>query len=200
MVKSRTGFGVIRLVGPNWISTSDDIGTLRRYHVVWSFGGKHSHRSGRFCDTMRLGCGLLRSMFMPCCRRSDAFAIPFGASFGTLRRHLALLPVSVPSSTRGRDASVIPSVGLWKRGVVLEFSLVLCCCSGVVPRGTLWRYHRTHRSFGSVKSGHSGGCSYSLGTHVRCALGSGAMKRSRRQAFLNAPLSCPSSGRSLVSC
>ena len=57
-----------------------------------------------------------------------------------------------------------------------------------MPRGTLWRYHRTHLSFGSVKSGHSGGCSYSLGTHVRCALGSGAMKRSRRQAFLNAQL------------
>ena len=72
MVKSRTGFGVIRLVGPNWISTSD-IRTLRRYHVVCSFGGKHSHRSGRFCDTMRLGCGLLRSMFRPYCRRSGRF-------------------------------------------------------------------------------------------------------------------------------
>ena len=102
----------------------------------------------------------------------------------TLRR----CPVSMPSGTRGRDASAIPSAGLWKRGVDLEFSLVLCCCSGVVPRGTLWRYHRTHRSFGSVKSGHSEGCSCILGTHVRCALGSGAMKRSRRQAFLNAPL------------
>ena len=58
----------------------------------------------------------------------------------------------------------------------------------MVPRGTLWRYHRTHRSFGSVKSGHSEGCSCIIGTHVRCALGSGAMKRSRRRAFLNAPL------------
>ena len=79
MVKSRTGSGIIRLVGTNWISTSDDIGTHRRYHVVWSFGGKHSHRSGRFCDTMRLGCGWLRSMFRPYVDGRDgrdAFAIP----------------------------------------------------------------------------------------------------------------------------
>ena len=103
------------VVGTNWFSASDDIGTHRRYHPSV--------------------CRMLGRV-----RTSD-----FGAAFGTHQRHLALLPLLVLSDIRCRDASAIPSWVYAKGGGdVLGSNSVVCCCSG--------------QSFGSVTSGHTGGC------------------------------------------